>query len=369
MGTERPARRGYQRLEAVSAGAGAIERLWATHAQLQESDCHRVVGQVSAVFDRTMHLALPTADSNLTGRMVAFGTADLRHGPLLIQVDTPGGFSFRSLGCDRGTDCVVSSVKSNKHGPILTCQFPHGSAVDMDRDLISVLPDPHGRELQFSLEQFGFEGHIVSAHQQLIRWLSDQDESAGLGFLSQLAAYHQGDSTKDLEEILRTLVTMLTGEMVFQPHIKSTDSRGEATNMDGLQSEMGCLINLLGRGPGATPSGDDYLSGLLLILLNVSEGRIQHRAQSMGQILLSAANGRTTDISRELLTEACKRRGSRPAIRCLRALARPEVSCTQRRDRAQDLIEIGHTSGLDLLTGMLTGTSAVLPLIATRTEQ
>jgi len=368
MGAETPVKHGYQRLDAVSAGPGAIERLWATHAQLQEPDCQRVREQVSAVFDRSLHLTLPEADANSNGPVIALGTTELRNGPLLVQVETPAGFSFRSLGCDRGVSYSIDLMTNTDGSAKLVFQFPYGTVVDIEIALLPLLPASNRHQLQVYLDKFTHGSPIVSAQQRLIRWLIQQDESDGLGFLSQLAAFHQGAAPDDLLEIVITVVVLLTIESECPSQVRAPSSGCQVTDRQALRSEMQCLIDLIGQGPGATPSGDDFLSGLLLGLCTVSDVNVRERVQGICQILISTAQGRTTPFSQELLTEACKHRGSEPAIQCLRTLTATDFSDRQRRDSAQALLELGHTSGMDLLAGLLTVTSAVLPIIVARGE-
>jgi hypothetical protein len=105
--------------------------------------------------------------------------------------------------------------------------------------------------------------------------------------------------------------------------------------------------SLIGLGEGLTPAGDDLLGGLALIL----------RAQGSERLtpLVHAVTGcshQTHPISAAHLFEALHGRPTAPALQAVQGvfsgdLARVEAACTQ----------LGHTSGWDMLAGMLLGLS------------
>jgi hypothetical protein len=116
--------------------------------------------------------------------------------------------------------------------------------------------------------------------------------------------------------------------------------------------------NLLGRGPGLTPSGDDLLCGL------IAGGRLfgrhidAHRNE-IGRILRDRPRA-TTSLSRQLLLRACAGEGIRELVELGRALCMPAVPAKWVDLHSVDLhrataalTAIGHSSGVALTTGML----------------
>ncbi len=110
---------------------------------------------------------------------------------------------------------------------------------------------------------------------------------------------------------------------------------------------------LLGKGPGLTPEGDDYLAGALaaLRLLGEALGRDATAAFIAGVSvpLAKLADARTTTFSASLLHTALRGQVVEPAGALLRAF-------TGRGDIAQAhkaLLGVGHSSGPALAAGMV----------------
>lgn len=103
---------------------------------------------------------------------------------------------------------------------------------------------------------------------------------------------------------------------------------------------------LIGLGPGLTPSGDDYLGGVLVALHQL--GR-KPQAQSLWRWLKPRLS-RTSDISAAHLAAAATGEGHEALHRCIEAL------CTAAPDWPSALAEldsVGHTSGWDSLAGVV----------------
>lgn len=119
---------------------------------------------------------------------------------------------------------------------------------------------------------------------------------------------------------------------------------------------------LMGLGPGLTPSGDDMLAGLLVTLRAVGSAAGVGRAVWLADWLAAAvtfdARTRTTPISATLLHCAARGEAGLETIAVLRGLTgrQPLEPAVHR------LLRLGHTSGADLAWGIRTGASAVLEL-------
>ena len=103
---------------------------------------------------------------------------------------------------------------------------------------------------------------------------------------------------------------------------------------------------LIGRGEGLTPSGDDFLVGVLLVMENWQHPRLSLLRRAIPPLLLA-----TTDISREMLGHACQGRYSQ---HLLALMATPAVNFPA-------VAGYGHTSGLDMLAGMGAAVSVLYP--------
>ncbi len=113
---------------------------------------------------------------------------------------------------------------------------------------------------------------------------------------------------------------------------------------------------LLGMGAGLTPAGDDFLGGLFFVLHHLGQaypGRFSTLALPLDD-LLAGARLRTNLVSHTLLADHVRGGGAEP----LHALAVSLLSANGSEERKAivgRLVEIGSTSGWDLLAGALTG--------------
>ena len=102
---------------------------------------------------------------------------------------------------------------------------------------------------------------------------------------------------------------------------------------------------LIGLGPGLTPSGDDYLGGLL-IALHALERRPQ--AQALWRWLEPRLK-RTSAISAAHLAAAAAGEGHEALHACLEALASRNADWPKTLDQVAN---VGHVSGWDALAGI-----------------
>ncbi|MDX3100780.1 DUF2877 domain-containing protein [Nonomuraea angiospora] len=119
---------------------------------------------------------------------------------------------------------------------------------------------------------------------------------------------------------------------------------------------------LMGLGPGLTPSGDDVLAGLLVTLRRLGAAAGADRAVRLAGWLAATvtfdARTRTTPISATLLHCAARGESSPEVTAVLRGVTGDQpLEPALRR-----LHSLGHTSGSDLAQGVAIGVSAVLAL-------
>ncbi len=127
-----------------------------------------------------------------------------------------------------------------------------------------------------------------------------------------------------------------------------------------LSHDMPALLReanaLLGLGEGLTPSGDDFLGGLLFgihAIQRLYPGSIHWGSAELASFV-EAARQRTHPISFTLLRDAANGQAVEPLHEFIRAVLsdRPPASAGQ---IASCLTQIGHSTGWDLLAGALTG--------------
>ncbi|RMF89120.1 MAG: DUF2877 domain-containing protein [Nitrospinota bacterium] len=109
--------------------------------------------------------------------------------------------------------------------------------------------------------------------------------------------------------------------------------------------------NLIGLGPGLTPSGDDLLLGLLAVL-QISGRREMLFPAPAQQAFLHRVKTQTTDLSAEFLRCALEGNFAEPLAFFIRSLIPGDPSWPS---RAKALAAVGHSSGVDTLVGIVTG--------------
>ncbi len=113
---------------------------------------------------------------------------------------------------------------------------------------------------------------------------------------------------------------------------------------------------LLGRGPGLTPSGDDALAGALLV------GHGLRRGTRLAAAVRSRL-GATTAVSAALLEAAADGYAARSVVTLVDAVLSGDASGV--RAALPAVLDIGHTSGRDLVTGVAAAVEAMDEMAAT----
>lgn len=119
---------------------------------------------------------------------------------------------------------------------------------------------------------------------------------------------------------------------------------------------------LLGLGVGLTPSGDDYLTGLLLSLDNIESHTNNHAAFILKQHVSRAIFGgnkqhldRTNDISQHQLYFAQRGEGKVCVLNLIKGIKQKRFTESELQVAIKEVLSIGSTSGYDLLLGVLAG--------------
>ena len=107
------------------------------------------------------------------------------------------------------------------------------------------------------------------------------------------------------------------------------------------------VAKLLGQGPGLTPSGDDFLGGMLITLHVCGEKSVQKQLYTQVESLLD----RTGPVSSAHLKAAALGEGNQSLHQVLNMLL--EGNETQLELGLDAINQIGHTSGWDALAGIV----------------
>jgi len=183
---------------------------------------------------------------------------------------------------------------------------------------------------------------------RLARWADDLPISYGLAFfIPHTSALLAGDfnmpSCSDpFLEIAFSAITGLCRSL-------------QQADLIGLRENT---FKLIGLGPGLTPSGDDFLAGLIASLIYTQKITNHPKAfpiQELCNTVCDLARTRTNDISRQLLTFATK--GEVPEVMetfILTILTKPDAKL---EPAARRLTNVGASSGSDQLLGIFLGIS------------
>jgi hypothetical protein len=128
---------------------------------------------------------------------------------------------------------------------------------------------------------------------------------------------------------------------------------GDGGGTPVLEAAVASATRLIGLGPGLTPAGDDFLTGLILAFryADAAPGTAVRGIDSFGRRVAEMAVGRTTRVSEEQLYYAARTEAEEVMARAAIALLwRAEPL----RPAVETLLETGSTSGGDLLTGICT---------------
>ena len=123
-------------------------------------------------------------------------------------------------------------------------------------------------------------------------------------------------------------------------------------------TDAAAVASLIGLGPGLTPSGDDILIGYMAGLWCTVQARSE-RAQyisSLGERIIHLSH-QTNDISRTYLYHAVGGQISSRLANLAEAICRG-ADPGSLHETAETAMSIGHTSGMDTVSGLLVGLGA-----------
>ncbi len=139
-----------------------------------------------------------------------------------------------------------------------------------------------------------------------------------------------------------------TGRESFMKAVRSDDAVRTAE----------AALQLLGLGPGLTPAGDDFLCGFA-VLASQPGSRLAAARRVLADVVLPNAQ-RTTELSWTTLQETLRGRARESMLELLSRLFRskaedPAGLARHLRVPLDRVLGIGHTSGTDILSGLLAG--------------
>lgn len=165
-----------------------------------------------------------------------------------------------------------------------------------------------------------------------------------------------GSLIKENLEVVRRIITSKGPEEKYKFESKALEMVVHRTTLlrkacleENNEEIIRSCRSLLGLGQGLTPSGDDVMMGLFLVL-GLENSPMKHLDFLLGKVIENRMED-TTDVSYHGLLRASEGYYRSILVKAVEAMAK-EVSI---EEIVMDVLSIGHSSGRDLLYGILTG--------------
>lgn len=272
---------------------------------------------VHSVFQSAANLRLVKSGKLLT--LVVSGEADLPQG---IRVDTPSGFSFNELRVGEAATCRDGILRLDS----LTLTVNLHKARIWQCDLPALNTDLTNPAVAF-------------AWKSVWQVLNQRQLSAGAEIVA--------DDLFEASKVFRS--------SVLQKAVLAMQALIQSTRWFDLSAPA--IYDLIGLGPGLTPSGDDLLVGYLTGLWCAVEGKSERRGFISGLgCKIVRCSRRTNDISRAYLYHAARGQVSSRLATLAGAISSGE-SGEPLLAVAESAMHVGHSSGMDAVTGLLVGLS------------
>lgn len=338
---------GYSRLTLERCGAGASETWTAVlHGFDREAGSPQPVGEVIQVFDRSAYLEFapgPVSDAGLLGPPVVLLGGPAFDGPLATQLagTGPGGFNPRQL--TPGDSCQLRSGVRSEAGDRYVLAI--GDPLDVAIDPAALTATDTARGTFHGLGSITPDGDAYRRAAKALDLFAAQGIEDGLGWLDELRRLVAGERPDDdLGELIDWWSTLL----------------GSADPPPGVPPDA-----ILGRGPGATPSGDDVVSGLLLALDRTTAGDRRRRVGAAAESVVGRATDRTTTVSAALLAQAAQGRATGRIEAAIAALLGTDASGADWESAVLAADDVGHSSGVDILVGAMVVALGIGPRVGT----
>lgn len=274
---------------------------------------------VHSVFQSSLNLRLSRVNRLLT--LVVSSAEDLPQG---IRLDAPKGFTFEKF--QSGERAVCRDGILHLENTSLTIQLDGASRYECDLPALMVEASNPAVSTAWSTVWEALNKRQRRAESEIIAEEIFHASKSAVGSLSRKV----GEAMRNLLDATR---------------------RQELT----VSAAIGALIGL---GPGLTPSGDDLLVGYMAGLWSTVRGQ-KERAQfipSLGKRIIRLSR-RTNDISRTYLSHAVRGQVSSLLANLAEAIGQGADS-ERLLDIAETAMRVGHTSGMDTVTGLLVGLAA-----------
>ncbi|MHA6252833.1 oxamate carbamoyltransferase subunit AllH family protein [Oceanobacillus sp. CAU 1775] len=278
-----------------------------------------------------------------------------RNIPLLLSQDVHGsvhskfnnGFNIQIgtnlifIGSDKGGQLPFSLIlpldavhellkKIDMNAPVLWNHKEGILTIDERCDILFLEGRPYDNKLD---KLPGSEATLVSHLEIILMTLAANDEPTGMNL--------------DINDFMEHYVTYQekTGNN-YDPYYDLMDV---LYSEDEVEVER-VLRYFLGRGKGGTPTGDDHIVGLMA-LYAVATPWNELFPNVLSRLIKNEKI--TTDVSIEYLKYALKNQFGSPVLELIAAMVNDDAEIVQ--EKTNNLLSMGHSSGLDTMFGIMLG--------------
>jgi len=266
-------------------------------------------GRVAAVFRSAFYV-------ETTRGLLCVGTAALEPGPVTLVTAAPAGADWRDLGVSREARAVVAASALRVGGRF---RFPFGAAADWQPERIAGPVAPAAAARGLAALRTVFSGRPVAE---------------GLGRFVDPGYVPRGDHREGA-----AAARCIAGARGW---LKAALGAGET--VAGHPDDW--AGGLTGLGPGLTPSGDDFLGGVMLALHALGQAGL---TQVIWDCIRPGLGRETNSISAALLGAASEGFGSAAVHAAMAAVLRGDPALPA---AVRALDRIGHSSGWDAMAGV-----------------
>jgi hypothetical protein len=259
------------------------------------------MGEVYSVFSKALNIK--TKENEL----ISIVAAEKLNGPNRTLIELPANEDFISLGIKEGMRVIGDEQE-----------------IRIDRGRLSI-----------SLEKAE-------------RWLPGIKREGGI----------PGSRIKDnLLSLKKSLLIERKKDRISQELESRTQELIKTIKKKDLSKVSKNVKGLIGFGEGLTPSGDDFLVGLIASLHFLGDSRFEHFLKKIKEAV-ELGKERTTFISRKFLEYACQGRFPETVLNLIEAILfgdKEEVKEANKR-----CLDFGATSGRDTLLGVVKGLGLIV---------
>ncbi len=163
---------------------------------------------------------------------------------------------------------------------------------------------------------------------------------------------NKNQKLKNADLVAEDLIQADSGSPLSRRMARPVSQLATAADRYDVEGTIHAAERMIGLGPGVTPSGDDVLIGFLAALWSMAGKHKQQLSyiHAFGAALMQIAK-QTNEISRTYLFHATQGQFSST----LTHLAEAIVTGGDVQQHLQSAMRVGHSSGMDSVTGMLIG--------------